>query len=119
MTHTEELHDKIAEQIGKARRSTREIKVPIYFSITVVLLWYTLKGLTKKRSNKAITPWHIEATVPFRSSKRLGRSDRGQAANSPMKTTTQTWWNTKVWSELSPPGLPQLSVGLGATSSNR
>ena len=40
MTHTEELHDKIAEQIGKARRSTREIKVPIYFSITVVLLWF-------------------------------------------------------------------------------
>ena len=60
MTHTGELHDKIAEQTSRARRSTREVKVPIYFSITAVLLWYTLKGLTKKRSNKAITPWHWE-----------------------------------------------------------
>ena len=77
MTHTEELHDKIAEQIGKARRSMREIKVPIYFSITTVLLWFIPKGLTKQRSNIAITPLHIGAMVPFRSSKRLGRGDRG------------------------------------------
>ena len=66
MTLTGELHDKIAEQIGKARRSTREVKVPIYFSITTVLLWYTLKGLTKKRSNKAITPWHWERVIGVR-----------------------------------------------------
>jgi len=119
VTHTGELHDKTAEQTSKARRSTREVKVPIYFSITVVLLWFIPKGLTKQRSNIAITPRHIGATVPFRSSKRLGRGDRGQAANSPMKTPTRMWWNTKAWSELSPPGLPQLSVGLGATSGNR
>jgi len=116
VTDTGELHDKIAEQTSKARRSTREVKVPIYFSITTVLLWFTPKGLTKKRSNIAITPWHIRATIPFRSSKRLGRGDRGQAANSPTKTPTRTWWNTKAWSELSPPGLPQLSVGLGTNS---
>ena len=65
MTHTGELHDKIAEQIGKARRSTREVKVPIYFSITVVLLWFIPKGLTKQRSNISIIPWHIAAMVPF------------------------------------------------------
>ena len=56
MTHREELHDKIAEQTSKARRSTREVKVPIYFSITTVLLWFIPKGLTKQRSNVAITP---------------------------------------------------------------
>ena len=50
------LHDKIAEQTSKARRSTREVKVPIYFSITAVLLWFIPKGLTKQRSNVAITP---------------------------------------------------------------
>jgi hypothetical protein len=38
VTHTEELHDKMAEQTSKARRSTREVKVSIYFSITAVLL---------------------------------------------------------------------------------
>ena len=119
MTDTGELHNKIAEQTSKARRSMREVKLPIYFSITAVLLWFTPKGLTKQRSNIAITPWHIGATVSFRSSKRLGRGDRGQAANSPTKTPTRMWWNTKAWSELSPPGLPELSVGLGATSGNR
>ena len=61
------------------------VKVPIYFSITAVLLWFIPKGLTKQRSNIAITHWHIGAMVPFRSSKRLGRGDRGQAANSPTK----------------------------------
>ena len=85
MTHTGELQGKIAEQTSKARRSMREVKVPIYFSNTVVLLWFIPKVLTKQRSNTAITPWHIGATVPFRSSKRLGRGDRGQAANSPTK----------------------------------
>ena len=104
MTHTGELHDNIAEQTSKARRSTREVKVPIYFSITAVLLYIKPKGLTKQRSNIVIIPSHIGATVPFQSSKRLGRGDRGQAANSPTKTRTQTWWNTKAWSELSPPG---------------
>ena len=94
----------------------REVKVPIYFSISAVLLWFIPKRLTKQRSFIAIIPWHIEATVPFRSSKRLGRIDRGQAANIPTKTPTQTWWNTKAWQELSPPGLPQLSVELGANS---
>ena len=34
----------------------------------------------------------------------------------PTKTPTRTWWNTKAWSELSPPRLPQLSMGLGANS---
>ena len=53
VTHTGELHDKIAEQTGKARRSTREVKVPNYFSITVVLLRFIPKGLTKQRSNIA------------------------------------------------------------------
>ena len=77
MTHIGELQGKIAEQTSKARRSTREVKVPIYFSNTVVLLWFIPKVLTKQRSNTAITPWHIGATVPFRSSKRLGRGDRG------------------------------------------
>ena len=118
MTHTGELQGKIAEQTSGARRSTREVKVPIYFSITAVLLWFKPKGLTKQRLNTAITPWHIGATVPFLSLKRLGRGDRGQAANSPTKTPTRTWWNTKAWSELSLPGLPQQSVGLGATSGN-
>ena len=56
MTHTGELYDKIAKQTSKARRSTREVKVPIYFSITTVLLWFIPKGLTKQRSNIAITP---------------------------------------------------------------
>ena len=65
MTHTGELHDKIAEQTSKARRSTREVKVSIYFTITAVLLWFIPKGLTKQRSNTTITPWHIGATVPF------------------------------------------------------
>ena len=119
MTHTGELHEKIAEQTSKPRRSTREVKVPIYFSITVVLLWFIRKGLTKKRSNIAITPRHIGVTVPFRSSKRLGRGDRGQTANSPTKTPIRMWWNTMAWSELSPLELPQPSVGLGATSGNR
>ena len=96
MTPTGELRDKIAEKTRKARRSTREVKAPIYFSITVVLLWFKPKGSTKQRSNLAITHWHIGAMVPFRSSKRLGRGDRGQAANSPTKTPTQTWWNTKA-----------------------
>ena len=62
MTHTIELHDNIAEQTSKARRSMREVKVPIYFSNIVVLLWFLPKGLTKQRSNIAITPWHIGAT---------------------------------------------------------
>ena len=62
MTHTGELHAKIAEKTSGARRSTREVKVPIYFSITVVLLWFIPKGLTKQRSNIAITLWHIGAT---------------------------------------------------------
>ena len=48
MTHTGELHEKIAEQTSKARRSTREVKVPIYFSITAVLLWFKPKGSTKR-----------------------------------------------------------------------
>ena len=56
MTHREELHDKIAEQTSKARRSTIEVKVPIYFSITAALLWFIPKGLTKQRSNTMITP---------------------------------------------------------------
>jgi hypothetical protein len=56
VTHTGELHDKIAEQTRKARRSTTEVKVPIYFSITAVLLWFIPKGSTKQRSNIAITP---------------------------------------------------------------
>jgi hypothetical protein len=85
VTHIGELRDKIAEQTSKARRSTREVKAPIYFSITVVLLWFIPKGSTKQRSNIAITHWHNGATVPFRSSKRLARGDRGQAANSPTK----------------------------------
>jgi len=38
VTHTGEHHDMIAEQTSKARRSTREVKVPIYFSKTAVLL---------------------------------------------------------------------------------
>ena len=33
-----------------------------------------------QRSSIAITPRHFRATVPFRSSKRLGRGDQGQAA---------------------------------------
>jgi len=36
------------------------------------------------------------------------------------KSTTETpiqmWWITKAWLELSPLGLPQLSLGLGANS---
>ena len=38
VTHTGELQDKIAEQTSGARRSTREVKVPINYSITAVLL---------------------------------------------------------------------------------
>ena len=56
MTHTGELHDNIAEHTSKARRSTTEVKVPIYFSITAVRLWFIPKGLTKQRSNTMITP---------------------------------------------------------------
>ena len=65
MTHTRELHDKIADQTSKARRSMREVKVPLYFSISAVLLWFIPKRLTKQRSFIAIIPWHIEATIPF------------------------------------------------------
>ena len=78
------------------------------------------KKLTVKMENNgrqhSLNFTYFGATVPFRSSKRLGKGDGGQAANNPTKTPTRTWWNTKAWSELSPPGLPQLSMGLGANS---
>src|SRR6185436_8284843 len=72
--------------------------------------------LPEAKGSGSLNFTYFGAAVPFRSSKRLGKGDRGQAANSPTKTPTRTWWNTKAWSELSPPGLPQLSVGLGANS---
>ena len=54
---------------------------------------------------------YFGATVPFRSLKRLGNGDRGQAANNPTKTPTRTWWNTKAWSELSLRGYHNYSWG--------
>ena len=41
------------------------------------------------------------------------KGGREKAAKNPMKTPTRTWWNTKAWSELSPPGLPQTIRGVG------
>jgi hypothetical protein len=52
--------------------------------------------------------------IPFQSLKRLGRGDWGNAAKSSTETPIQTWWITKAWLELSPLGLPQLSVGFDA-----
>ena len=80
------------------------------------IIQVVLPQLSDAKGSGSLNFTYFGATVPFRSSKRLENGDRGQAANSPMKTPTQTWWNTKAWSELSPLGLPQLSVGLGANS---
>ena len=118
MTHTGELHDKIVDQTSKARRSTREVKVPIYFSITTVLLRFKPKGLTKqcqtKRSHHGTSGRRYLSDPP-----KDWEGLIGVRPPTAYETPIRTWWNTKAWSELSPLGLPQLSMGLGATSGNQ
>ena len=60
MTHTGEFHGKIKEHSSEVERATGEYKVPIHFSMTMVLFQYTSEWITKeqvKHSDNLITLW--------------------------------------------------------------
>jgi hypothetical protein len=80
-----------------------ELKILKYFSITLVLIVIINNTLEQQYLSDSRIDW--EGLIGGRLPKAL-------------RTPNRTWWTTKAWSGLSPLGLPQLSVGLGAISGN-
>jgi hypothetical protein len=66
----------------------------------------------------AITLMHFGATDPFQLSRKTGKKVVGRRLPKALRNTNPNVVDYIGPSELSPLGLPQLTVGLGATSGN-